>query len=41
MIGLLPEFIVAFILDVFVIGVLAKKIAFKLPLNPEKKYLLS
>ncbi|ASZ08565.1 MULTISPECIES: DUF2798 domain-containing protein [Enterococcus] len=37
MIGLLPGFIVAFILDVFVIGVLAKKIAFKLPLNPEKK----
>lgn len=35
--GLVPGFIVAFFLDVFVIGVLAKKITFKLPLNPEKK----
>ena len=30
--GLLPGFIVAFILDVFIVGVLAKKIAFLYPL---------
>ncbi|MCP8858226.1 DUF2798 domain-containing protein [Latilactobacillus fuchuensis] len=35
--GLIPGFIVAFILDSFVIGVLAKKIAFKLPLNQDSK----
>ena len=34
LIGLVPGFVVAFILDVFIIGVLAKKIAFKLPVNP-------
>lgn len=38
--GLLPGFIVAFILDVFVVGVLAKKIAFSLPFNKEKRLLL-
>ncbi len=37
LIGLVPGFVVAFILDVFIIGVLAKKIAFKLPVNPESK----
>jgi preprotein translocase subunit SecE len=36
--GLIPGFIVAFILDVFVVGVVAKKIAFKLPVNKEKKW---
>ena len=35
--GFIPGVIVAFILDEFVVGVLAKKIAFKLPINPEKK----
>ena len=38
--GLLPGFIVAFILDVFIVGVLAKKIAFSLPFNKEKRLLL-
>ncbi|WP_165005178.1 MULTISPECIES: DUF2798 domain-containing protein [unclassified Enterococcus] len=37
LIGLVPGFVVAFILDVFIIGVLAKKIAFKLPVNKESK----
>lgn len=35
--GLIPGFVVAFILDVFVVGTVAKKIAFKLPLNKESK----
>lgn len=35
--GLVPGFIVAFILDVFIVGVLAKKIAFKLPVNSQSK----
>lgn len=35
--GLVPGFIVAFILDVFIVGVLAKKIAFKLPVNSKSK----
>lgn len=38
LIGLVPVFVVAFILDVFIIGVIAKKIAFKLPVNPESKF---
>ena len=38
LIGLVPGFVVAFILDVFIIGVIAKKIAFKLPVNPESKF---
>lgn len=29
--GFIPGFVVAFILDVFIVGVLAKKIAFRLP----------
>lgn len=36
-IGLVPGFIVAFILDVFIVGVIAKKIAFKLPVNKQSK----
>ncbi|MTD42001.1 DUF2798 domain-containing protein [Erwinia sp. CPCC 100877] len=36
--GLVPGFVVAFILDTFVVGVIAKKIAFKLPINKEKRY---
>lgn len=36
--GLVPGFIVAFILDVFVVGTVAKKLAFKLPINTDKKY---
>ncbi|MGG5315326.1 DUF2798 domain-containing protein [Enterococcus sp. AZ072] len=36
--GLVPGFVVAFILDVFVVGVYAKKLAFKLPINREKKW---
>lgn len=35
--GLVPGFIVAFILDSFVVGVVAKKIAFKLPINKQSK----
>ena len=35
--GLIPGFVVAFILDVFIVGVVAKKIAFKLPINKESK----
>lgn len=38
LIGLVPGFVVAFILDVFVVGVYAKKLAFKLPINREKKW---
>ena len=34
--GLVPGFVVAFILDVFVVGVIAKKIAFRLPIKKEK-----
>lgn len=36
-VGLLPGFVVAFILDVFIVGVVAKKLAFKLPINKESK----
>ncbi|MGG5305140.1 hypothetical protein IGK16_002798 [Enterococcus pernyi] len=36
-VGLIPGFIVAFILDVFIVGVVAKKIAFKLPINKQNK----
>lgn len=35
--GLVPGFVVAFILDVFVVGVIAKKIAFRLPIKKENK----
>ncbi|MCP8859755.1 DUF2798 domain-containing protein [Latilactobacillus curvatus] len=38
--GLIPGFIVAFILDVFVVGTIAKKIAFSLPLNKENKLVM-
>ncbi|WP_122646207.1 DUF2798 domain-containing protein [Enterococcus mediterraneensis] len=37
LIGFIPGFIVAFVLDVFIVGVLAKKIAFALPIDPQKK----
>lgn len=38
LIGLVPGFVVAFILDVFIIGVLAKNyLPLKLPVNPEKQ----
>ncbi|PTQ84510.1 uncharacterized protein DUF2798 [Trichococcus patagoniensis] len=36
-VGLVPGFVVAFILDVFVVGVIAKKIAFQLPINKGSK----
>lgn len=36
-VGLILGFIVAFILDVFIVGVVAKKIAFKLPINKQNK----
>lgn len=39
-IGLIPAFIFAFILDVFIVGVVAKKIAFSLPISKEKPILL-
>jgi len=35
-VGFVPGFILAFILDEFVIGAFAKKIAFKASVNPEK-----
>ena len=35
--GLVPGFVVAFILDVFVLGVIAKKIAIQLPINKKSK----
>ncbi|WP_107995276.1 DUF2798 domain-containing protein [Trichococcus paludicola] len=35
--GLVPGFVVAFSLDVFVVGVIAKKIAFRLPIKKENK----
>lgn len=35
--GLVPAFVVAFILDNFVVGVVAKKIAFALPIKKESK----
>lgn len=35
--GLIPGLVVAFVLDTFIVGVAAKKIAFALPLDPEKK----
>lgn len=38
LIGFIPGFIVAFILDNFIVGILAKKITFKLPLNLGKKW---
>ena len=37
LIGFIPGFIVAFILDIFIVGVVAKKIAFKLPINQNSK----
>ncbi|MFV0558739.1 MAG: DUF2798 domain-containing protein [Enterococcus sp.] len=40
LLGLVPCFIVAFILDVFVVGVIAKKIAFTLPIAKANKGLL-
>jgi biotin transporter BioY len=36
-VGLVPGFVVAFILDVFVVGMIAKKIAFRLPINKGSK----
>ncbi|SCA92331.1 conserved membrane hypothetical protein [Pseudolactococcus piscium] len=36
-IGFIPGFIVAFVLDVFIVGVVAKKLAFKLPINKVNK----
>lgn len=38
--GLIPGFVFAFILDVFVVGVVAKKIAFSLPISKEKPIFL-
>lgn len=35
--GLVPGFIVAFIFDVLIVSLPAKKIAFALPINKEKK----
>lgn len=35
--GFIPGLIVAFILDVFIVGPVAKKIAFKLPINKSSK----
>ena len=35
--GLVPGFVVAFILDVFIVGVIAKKITFQLPINKKSK----
>ena len=35
--GLVPGFTVAFVLDVFIVGVIAKKIAFQLPIKKENK----
>ncbi|MFY9903217.1 MAG: DUF2798 domain-containing protein [Trichococcus sp.] len=35
--GLVPGFVVAFVLDVFIVGVIAKKIAFRLPIKKENK----
>lgn len=39
-IGLIPAFVFAFILDVFIVGVVAKKIAFSLPISKEKPIFL-
>jgi len=36
--GLLPGFIVAFIVDVVIVATIAKKVAFSLPINKEKKW---
>lgn len=36
-IGFIPGFIVAFVLDVFIVSVVAKKLAFKLPINKASK----
>lgn len=38
--GLVPGFFVAFILDTFIVGVMAKKVAFKLPLVVSKQIYL-
>ena len=38
--GFIPVFIVAFVLDVFIVGVVAKKLAFKLPINKNSKFQL-
>ncbi|WP_036098463.1 DUF2798 domain-containing protein [Listeria floridensis] len=35
--GFIPAFVAAFILDVFIVGILAKKIAFQLPINHQSK----
>ncbi|MEI5994832.1 DUF2798 domain-containing protein [Candidatus Enterococcus mansonii] len=35
--GLVPGFVVAFLLDIFLVSSTAKKIAFALPINKEKK----
>ena len=35
--GLVPGFVVALVLDVFIVGVIAKKIAFRLPIKKENK----
>ena len=35
--GLVPGFVVAFVLDVFIVGVIAKKIAFRLPIKKGNK----
>ncbi|WP_320164973.1 DUF2798 domain-containing protein [uncultured Trichococcus sp.] len=35
--GLVPGFVVAFVLDVFVVGTVAKQIAFRLPIKKENK----
>lgn len=37
MAGLVPGFVVAFALDVFVVGVIAKKIAFQLPIQQKEQ----
>lgn len=39
-IGLIPAFIFAFVLDVFIVGVIAKKIAFSLTIPKEKPIFL-
>ena len=38
--GLLPDLSLLLFLDVFIVGVLAKKIAFSLPFNKENGYYL-
>lgn len=39
--GFIPSFMVAFILDIFIVGAGAKKIAFKLPINKSNKIQLT